>query len=580
MGNRKITKLAFMLTLIFVILAMGCSYQDTGIAETGSKTTGDTAGSEAGELLLNLMEKVVSPPVITSHNQDEEIYWGMENKLVFIEGHTDPGNRIEVYVNGLLKADTIRADGNGYFKATEGIEIVEGKNRIEVRAVSAAGKKSNPTSFNLFLKVPEKVEYSIYNNPQRLKEITDIYFLKEGDPTVYIAGHYQPSADIYVQVNGKIVGQAVADGDGAFDFTDIMLKKGENEIALWGRTEDNLTSQPVFKNLLVTRDSSSPYPSSLAGYSDGFGNHLTWSLSVDENFYSYKLVRVEDPCLNPEYPDHDVIATFSEQGTGSYSDEDVEQGRSYYYTLWTLDSAGNAISSNVLALPPPVYSIAIEKMAPFKDNTVGRRQWYYQYFQVTNTGNVTIDLQPIMVWIKLAPERQEDEQLWPLWEVHIWDADSGQYYYSNTTIEQTYIPDYWAIDEITEEGEIYVYEDGEGNEIEVRDITTKKTYRGEGKRVMVSTTYTVDAQTGEAIEDIQPQTTQTLVEPEKIGSPIEGIEPGQSVKLAVKIQNVSAENGDQITVHFHFAPVDCDGYFFTDEEVSTTDITVISTGRN
>jgi hypothetical protein len=275
-----------------------------------------------------------------------------------------------------------------------------------------------------------------------------------------------------------------------------------------------------------------------------------------------------------------VVGTFNDLEISSYTDEDAEEGHSYFYTLWTLDRAGNAISSNVLAMPAPVYSIDIEKIAPFGDNVIGRREWYYQYFKITNKGNVTIDLQPIMVWLKLDPEPDLDKNMWPLWEAHIWDPDSGQYYYSNEVIEQTYIADYWALDEITQIGEVYTYEDEEEKQIEVRDIITKQTRDGEGKRVMVTTTFTEEVETGNIVEGKEAETSQVLVGPEKIGSVIEDLKPGQSVKLAVKVQNISAGNGDRITLHFHFAPVDCAGYFYTDEEVSTRDITVISSGRN
>ena len=52
------------------------------------------------------------------------------------------------------------------------------------------------------------------------------------------------------------------------------------------------------------------------------------------------------------------------------------------------------------------------------------------------------------------------------------------------------------------------------------------------------------------------------------------------IKIVIKIQNIAAYVDDKITVHFNFAPVDCDGHFFIDEIVSTGNITVTSSGRN
>ena len=70
-----------------------------------------------------------------------------------------------------------------------------------------------------------------------------------------------------------------------------------------------------------------------------------------------------------------------------------------------------------------------------------------------------------------------------------------------------------------------------------------------------------------------------IAEPEKVGTLIEAIQPGEKIKLAVKIANVAADNGDKIVVHFHFAPADSLGYFFTDDIVSTHDIFITSSGK-
>lgn len=80
-------------------------------------------------------------------------------------------------------------------------------------------------------------------------------------------------------------------------------------------------------------------------------------------------------------------------------------------------------------------------------------------------------------------------------------------------------------------------------------------------------------------ETVTYDTTTEVVEPEKIGSLIENLQPGEKIKLGVKIQNISAANNEEITVHFNFAPVDCDGHFFVDEIISTGDIYCKSSGR-
>lgn len=84
------------------------------------------------------------------------------------------------------------------------------------------------------------------------------------------------------------------------------------------------------------------------------------------------------------------------------------------------------------------------------------------------------------------------------------------------------------------------------------------------------------------VETVTPTTDAStrIVEPEKVGSLIEGLKPCEKIKIVIKIQNISAYVDDKITVHFNFAPVDCGGHFFIDEMVSTGDITVVSSGRN
>ncbi len=578
----------FLIIFIVIITAsfnLGCAYQqESSLLKDRPSSDTENAGTEISIDYERLAEKKVPPPVVISQESGEIIYSSGPEELIFIEGYAMPGNRIDIFVNGVLKVESLGVDQKGYFKTSSGVGIVEGDNSIKVIAKGSGGRKSEPTVFKVVLKTAESIDYTVYTDSDTLKEISEIYYTKVDNPTVYINGTYLPSSNINLEVNGKVVSQITTDSDGAFSFDEIELAKGENEIAIWEAAQGGQASRPKFKNILVTKDTSSPNPVNLAGYHDNSANHLSWVPAIDENFYLYKIVRVEDPCLNPEYPTHDIIATINNLEETTYIDTDIDEGKSYYYTLWGLDKAGNAISSNVLALPKPVYSIAIENIPPFSANTIGRREWYYQYFEITNTGNVTVDLQPIMVWIKLDPEPDTDEELWPFWEAHIWDADSGQYYYSNESIEETYISDYWAVDGITEKTVTTEYSEDETTKTVTEEVVTRRTEKSEGKRVMTTITETTitetDLSTGDTEVEKTTDETTSLVEPEQIGSPIEDIGPGEKIKIAVKIQSISAGSGDEITCHFHFAPIDCAGYFFTDEEVSTRDITVISSGRN
>ncbi len=587
-----IKKIKTILVLLFCLVitlsyAAGCHSDSSDLLQGSSENQAEDAKGSDDSIdarLTELKNKIVSPPVVISHKSGEEIYSSGDRELIFIKGYADKGNTIEIYVNGILKKSDIIVDNDGVFETLKGIEIVKGKNAIELVAINPSGDKSNPTKFNLVLIVPPKVEYSVYKNYENLVEIKDIYYSTEINPLVYIYGRHLPASQIFIQVNDKVLSETECNDLGIFEFDGVMLKLDNNEIAVWAITSDGLVSAPEFKNVVVSEDMGVPFPSNLTGYKQGNANYLNWSSSVDTEFYSYKLVRVEDPCINPDLED-DVIETFSNISASSYIDNDIVEGRSYYYSLWTLDKAGKAASSNVVAIPKPVYSIVIEKVSPFGSTTIGRREWFYQYYEITNTGNLTFNVQPMMAWIKLDPNREKDMEISPLWKVHIWNPNIDQYYYSNESIYDTYIADWVNTRGSTEIDEQITYStDGLTKTVTVTE-TTKKTEEGEVnlKRIMtviIETTITVtDLSTGVETVTTTTDTSTRIVEPEKVESPIAGLKPGEKIKIAIKIQNISAYVNDKITVHFNFAPVDCGGHYYIDEIVSTGDITVTSSGR-
>lgn len=585
-------------SVIVIVCASGCS---GGSESLSSEITASDSETEADLLdenginkkLSDIREKIVNSPTIISPLPNEELYASGECELIFVKGYAGKGCKIEVYVNGILEPGDIAVDNNGCFETYDGIEIIKGENTIELVAVDPVWGKSVPTKISVFLNTPKKIIFKVYDNPDSLKEIESIYFSKVSNPFVCIVGKCQPVSQVFLQVNNRVVNEYGSE-DGTFLFENIALNLGANEIAIWSLTGDGYTSNLALKDIMVSKDVGSPSPSDLSGYIAGDGNHLSWTPSTDENFSSYKIVRIEDPCANPDYSGDDVIATLSDAVTNSYVDSKVEEGRSYFYTVWTLDKAGYAVSSNVLALPKPVYSISMERVPPFEDISAGRREWFYRYYEITNTGNVTLDLQPVMVWIKLNPEPDEEMELSPLWEAHMWNPDSDDYYYSDESIYSTHVADWANVGGTTETETESTYNDEDTDDDGVDDYftktvtetkTTKKTSPGDGKRIMtitVVTTITVTNRTTGAVvsETTTTDTSTKIVEPEKIGSLVEGLEPGGKVKIAVKVQNISAGNQETITFHFHFAPVDCGGHYFTDEMVSTGDVTVKSSGRN
>ncbi|MCJ7666012.1 MAG: hypothetical protein MUO59_04670, partial [Actinobacteria bacterium] len=183
-------------------------------------------------------------------------------------------------------------------------------------------------------------------------------------------------------------------------------------------------------------------------------------------------------------------------------------------------------------------------------------------------------------------EPDPDMEIAPLWEVHIWEPDTGLYYYSNEDIDETYISDWWNLKGYTTTEEVTTLSaDGLTRTVTVTE-SAKRTEDNEVnlKRIMTTTTVTTvtvtTLATGASTVTTTTATTTEIVGPERIGTLIEGLDPGEKIKIGVKIQNISAANNEEIVVHFHFAPVDCDGHFYIDEEVSTLDIYCKSSDRN
>jgi hypothetical protein len=593
----KISLLVILAVLLGSVYAAGCLPEGLDLFETGSDDTSSgmevvsengQSDDEEGDIdsrLSQLKKGLVSAPVLLSHVSGEQIFGSGDRESIFVKGLAEPGNTIEVYVNGTLEQDGIIADGTGRFETISGIEIIEGKNVIDLVALDNTGNRSNPTRFDLFLEVPQKVEYALYNNSTELELIDGFYYTPDSKPMIYLKGAYIPGSTMYVQANDRIIGEPLVDDSGTFTLENIELETGANELAVWALTGEGYTSSPVFASITVFRDMITPFPSNLTGYHNQDANYIEWAASIDDNFDSYKVVRVKDPCINPEFPVDDVVATITDQNSISFIDDDLEDGRSYYYTVWTLDKAGHAVSSNVLALPKPDYTISIKKLDAFTDYSVNRREWFYQYYEITNNGNVTLDLQPIMVWIKLNPEPDEESQITPFWEAHIWEPETGNYYYSDEAIYNTYVSDYWKTGGYTTIDEETTYNSDNTIKTDTVTVTNQRTEETSlnQRRVMSTSTETTrtetDLTTGTSTVTTTTDMNSELVEPEKIGSLIEDLEPGEKIKIGVKIQNISAPNNAEIIVHFHFAPVDCDGYFYTDEEVSTLDIFCKSSGR-
>ena len=324
--------------IISLSMSGGCfsggSGSDLIIADGSSGSEDIDEDEDTIDSKLSLFRsRIVTAPIILSHLSGEVIYSSGDKELVFIKGLAEVGDTVDVYVNGELQQSGIIVDNNGSFETINGVEITEGNNTIELVAVNPSGNESNPTIFYLFLEVPQKVEYFLFENSTDLREIESIYYSTETNPIVYIQGKDLSGSQVYIQVNDKIVGEVECADNGIFDLEDVSLKLDNNEVAVWAETADGFISAPVFKDVMVFKDLIVPYPSDLTGYQQGSANYLSWTQSSDSNFSSYKLVKMEDPCPSPDLESDDVIATFNNINDISYVDEDIEENKAYYYSV-------------------------------------------------------------------------------------------------------------------------------------------------------------------------------------------------------------------------------------------------------
>ncbi len=588
MEKRKKVFLFFVfICIIPAILSSSCSILPGDNMDVAVKNDQADVPDDEFDLnkeLENISKEIVSPPVITSHKLYEEFTSETDKKLIIISGEAEPQSKIELKVNGSTSDKIYKTDNYGRFRIEDGIEITEGQNSVNLYSIDTSGNKSEPTRLVFILNVKKPLDFTVYEDSQNLKEISQYYYTKSYEPEVFIAGKGIPSADVYLKINEKIISSMQSDASGYFSFASVRLERGENSISLWCLNNNQEPSTPVTKNILILNDTLSPEPVSLAGYVTSSGNYLSWEKSSDEEFLSYKIVRVDEPCLNPQYPTDDIIATITDSSVTNYKDENIISGKAYFYTLWVIDKAGNLISSNILPLPAPKYNITLKKMDNIQSEIIARRQWYTQYYEITNTGNVPVNIQPVFDFFVLEPESDPNMALNPLWAVYIWDPNTGNNYYSNEDIRVTQIADWINVYGTKNVEETITYNNDKSVKTTTIVTITKQTQEKDGKRIAVSTTVTriirTDTATGTVISDTSTSnSSESVVEPEKIGSAISDIEPGQTIRIAVKIINVAADNGDKITVHFHFAPADCQGYFFTEDMVSTGDIQVTSSGK-
>ncbi|MCX6346936.1 MAG: hypothetical protein NTZ89_03220 [Actinobacteria bacterium] len=126
--NYKIISVFF--TVSFLILTISsCGIVNPGKTGNASSTkqsvVDETSSSfDLTKELNTLKEKLVNPPVITSHKPYQEITSSNNKELVIIKGKSDIGTSIALKINGILIDKKYAVGSSGDFETGDGVEIV------------------------------------------------------------------------------------------------------------------------------------------------------------------------------------------------------------------------------------------------------------------------------------------------------------------------------------------------------------------------------------------------------------------------------------------------------------------------
>jgi hypothetical protein len=126
--NYKIISVFFIVSFLILTIS-SCSIANSGktsiVSNTGQSAADETSSSfDLTKELNTLKEKLVNPPVITSHKPYQELTSNNNKELVIIKGKSDIDTSIALKVNGVLIDKKYVVDSSGDFEINDGIEIV------------------------------------------------------------------------------------------------------------------------------------------------------------------------------------------------------------------------------------------------------------------------------------------------------------------------------------------------------------------------------------------------------------------------------------------------------------------------
>ncbi len=125
---------------------------------------------------------------------------------------------------------------------------------------------------------------------------------------------------------------------------------------------NRITSQVFNFRTLSKQDNEPPAnPSNFTAEIKGLGIYLFWSNPIDSDFSNVILLKdTREPPTSP-FSGRKIYEGTNE----SFIDEDIIQGETFYYTLFSVDTSGNVSSGTILKIIFPSYDI-IDNLKPIK----------------------------------------------------------------------------------------------------------------------------------------------------------------------------------------------------------------------
>ena len=301
----------------------------------------------------------ISPPTVSSFSSDSgTVGDGITNdNTLTLTGTAEANSTVKVYDGATLLGQTT-ADGSGAWSYTTAA-LADGTHTLTATATDAA---DNTSAASAALNVT--VDTAAPGVPVIAAFSNDSGAVGDGitnDNTLTLTGTAAANSTVKVYDGATLLGQATADGSGAWSYTTAALANGTHSLTATA-TDAAGNASAASATLNVTVDAAAPGAPAIASFStdsgtvgDGITNDSTLTLTGTAEASS--TVKVYDGAT--------LLGTVTANGSGawSYTTATLANG-SHSLTATATDAAGNssaasaALSVTVDAAPPSAPAIA------------------------------------------------------------------------------------------------------------------------------------------------------------------------------------------------------------------------------